>query len=99
MELKDFLNFVPQFPLTGFDLQSFLLLPIPAILIWNFGQDVIITGTLPKDQQVPKALISSFCLFLHYYLLQDKVSEKCHFLSANIEDRGSTYLFCSFLLF
>lgn len=72
MELNDFLKFVPQFPLTGFDLQSFLLLPIPAILIWNFGQDVIITGALPTDQQVPKALISTFCLFLHYYFLQDK---------------------------
>ena len=74
MELKDFFNYVPQFPVTGFDLQSFLLLPIPTILIWNFGQDVFITGALPNNQQVPKAMISSLWLFLHYYFLQDKVS-------------------------
>ena len=79
MELKDFFNFVPQFPVTGFDLQSFLLLPIPTILIWNFGQDVFITGALPNNQQVPKAMISSLWLFLHYYFLQDKVSGKCLF--------------------
>jgi len=72
MELKDFFNFVPQFPVTGFDLQSFLMLPIPTIFIWNFGQDVFITGALPKNQQVPNAMISSLWLFLHYYFLQDK---------------------------
>ena len=74
--LKDWLTYAPQFPLSGFNPNSFLLLPIPTILIWNFGQNVFITQALPplRDQQVPKFFISSLSLFLHYYFLQDKVS-------------------------